>query len=103
MSSNDMVTILTVVLIALMFIVMVLIAIFVTMKVKEKKEKKDQEVIKYKDAKDTVVKSNSKQAKEYETKSIFDFMEFENVKDNMIVQKRWKKIFNGCRMSRCKL
>ena len=89
---NSMVSILYATLIMMIFIVMVLIVVFIYLKSKEKK--KDQEITTkniQEQGKNQQVKTTTKIAKEYETKSIFDFMEFEDVKDNMIVQKGGKR------------
>lgn len=89
---NSMISILYATLIMMIFIVMVLIVVFIYLKSKEKK--KDQEITTkniQEQEKNQQVKTSTKIAKEYETKSIFDFMEFEDVKDNMIVQKGGKR------------
>jgi len=85
---NNMVTILTMVLIGLIFLVMTLIGAFIIIKIKEK-QGNVEEKINIKSVTDDKNVNKTKIAKDYDTKSVFDFMEFENVKDNMIVQKRW--------------
>ena len=73
-------SILTLLAIALVVIVVVLIFVYLSISAKEKKltEQQKQEIDRY-----TV----SKIAKEYSIGSIFDFMEFDKIEDNMIVQK----------------
>ena len=75
--------ILSIVLIILIFAIIVLSLIYLSITLKQKNEK---------------TKTNNKEAsekaktyKEYSRESIFDFMEFEKIEDNMIVQKNDKK------------
>ena len=89
---NSINSMLYTVLIMMIFLVMVLIFVFIYIRSKEKK--KSQEVVlktNKEQEKTQAAKTSIKVAKEYETKSIFDFMEFEDVKDNMIVQKGGKR------------
>lgn len=89
---SSMVSILYAVLIVLIFLVVALIAVFIMLKAKEKNNNGEEEQNnKQKQEVTTTVKSTTKIAKEYETKSVFDFMEFEDVKDNMIVQNKGKR------------
>ena len=72
-------------------VLVILVIIFVILKLKERQEdnhKKDK-----KDKKDKVnSKTNNVEVKkEYNKQSIFDFMEFEKIEDNMIIQKSKKK------------
>jgi len=78
------------ILMILIFIVMVLIAVFIVVKLKEKKNNSEPTQSTNPET-SAPIKSTTKIAKEYETKSVFDFMEFENVKDNMIIQKNGKR------------
>ena len=82
-------SILYVILIILVFVVIALAIVFIMLKKKEKeasiKEEADIAELQVKEEKSTT--NTTKIAKEYEKKSIFDFMEFETVKDNMIVLK----------------
>ena len=77
MGINSILTLLAVVLV---LVIIVLIIVYLSMNAKEKKEneKKMQEIDRY-----TV----SKVAKEYSVGSIFDFMDFDKIEDNMIIQK----------------
>ena len=87
---DSMVSILYAVLAILIFLVIILAMAFIMIRAKEKK----QSNVKNSNTNNVPTKSASsttKVAKEYETKSVFDFMEFENVKDNMIVQKGGKR------------
>jgi len=83
-------SILYTVLILLIFVVMALVAVFFILKKKENSVK-EEKIIESTSPEGTLDKSKAKVAKEYEKKSIFDFMEFETVKDNMIVQKSGKR------------
>ena len=86
---DNMITLLTIVLIMLIFIVVILIAAFLIIKAKEKNKVKENDDNKI--DKTSNITTNNKTVKDYDAKSIFDFMEFENVKDNMIVQKNGKR------------
>jgi len=87
---SGLTSILYIVLMVLVFVVMVLIGVFVMLKMKE--NKKEDEFEKTQESKTkTSIESTTKIAKEYDKKSVFDFMEFEAVKDNMIVQKDGKR------------
>lgn len=90
---NSMVSMLYAVLIMLIFLVVILIAVFIIIKAKAKKKNENPKESNNNDTQgqQTTTTSKIKIAKEYETKSVFDFMEFENVKDNMIIQKGGKR------------
>lgn len=82
------------VLVILIFLVIALAAVFVMVRKKENAQERDETVdVETTNDSSQNVKgtSTTKIAKEYETKSIFDFMEFENIKDNMIIQKGGKR------------
>jgi len=89
--NSSMISMLYAALIFLIFLVVFLVAIFIMLKIKEKK--KNSEIEDNNKITDPIpaTKNTTKVAKEYETKSVFDFMEFDNVKDNMIVQMDGKK------------
>lgn len=65
------------------FVILLLILAFVVINMQLKKRKKDDEKI-GKDNEETAVKSKTKN---FTINSIFDFMEFDKIEDNMIVQK----------------
>lgn len=88
--NNNMISMLYIVLTFLIFLVIALVAVFIAIKLKEKKREQTEEV-KNEDKSVALNNNTIKIAKEYESKSIFDFMEFENVKDNMIIQKSGKR------------
>ena len=80
----------------LIFLVIILAVVFVVIRKNEKQ--KNERVINAEDeqtmtAQTTAVAktATTKLVKEYETKSIFDFMEFDSVRDNMIIQKGGKR------------
>ena len=88
--NNQTVNVLTYVLIFMVAILFILLAIFIILKAKEvsgnKKPKgqiKDREANKSKNNKETI-------EKEYNKQSIFSFMEFDKIEDNMIVKKEGK-------------
>lgn len=89
---NDLTSILYIVLAMMIVLVIALIIVFLMIKAKEKKNQ-NAPAEGNNSANNQIAKAptTTKIAKEYETKSVFDFMEFENVKDNMIVQKDGKR------------
>lgn len=89
---NDLTSILYIVLAMMIVLVIALIIIFFMIKAKEKKSQNTPTEGKNSaNNQATKASTSTKIAKEYETKSVFDFMEFENVKDNMIIQKDGKR------------
>lgn len=82
MSSSDQITqILIMVLGCMLFILMILAIAFIYFWVKSKKKEEDP----FKEEKG--ISDAKKITKEYTKQSIFKFMEFEDIKDNMIIQK----------------
>lgn len=69
-------------------VLVILVIIFVILKLKERQENNPK-----KDKKNKVTSktNNVEVKKEYNKQSIFDFMEFEKIEDNMIIQKSKKK------------
>lgn len=78
-------------------LLVVLAVVYLKMKLKEKEEGLEK-----KTNTQTAQKDESKM-KQYTVNSVFDFMEFEKIEDNMIVQKKRKKIYYGGRVPRNKL
>lgn len=85
MSNNQMIDILTIVLGIMISILVVLCIIFVILKFKSKKPK-DKKV-----QNKVVEKGQSTAPQSYSKQSIFKFMEFDGITDNMIVQKDGKR------------
>lgn len=84
---EQLTSILTMVLIVMLVLLIVLAAIYVFIKMKSKKAKQEENTIQNSKSNKTV--SDAKKiTKEYTKESIFKFMEFEKVEDNMIVQKK---------------
>lgn len=82
-------TILMIVAGIMVLLLVVLAIIYFKMKIeesglKEKREKKELAV-------DTTKKDTKTTTKQYSVKSVFDFMEFDKIEDNMIVQKNGKR------------
>ena len=85
MSNPDqLVSTLTILAIFLVIIIFVLIAVWILVVTKEKRKNKKTE-----DA-DVTEAENQKNKVTYNMNSIFDFMEFEKIEDNMIIQKNGK-------------
>lgn len=84
MSNSQIATLLMGVLGIMFFILIVLIGIYVIIRIKSKNKQKEDE-------NEENVSSKSKVEQMYNLKSIFNFMEFDKIEDNMIVQKKGKK------------
>lgn len=93
MSNNEISQILSIILGVMIFILMILVVIFIILKANEnKKEKKAENILSGKEDKDIKKKEEkNKIDKSYSKQSIMDFMEFEKVEDNMIVQKKGRR------------
>ena len=86
MNDNQVITLLTLTLISMIFILLTLIGIYIWIKMKTKK---DEQL-----SKGIITSGNKEQhevKKEYNKQSIFKFMEFDSIRDNMIVQKDGKR------------
>ena len=79
--------ILFILLIFFIFLLMVLIGILIVRKVKQKINTNQEDII----AKGKDSGKSGTALREYSVKSVFDFMEFDGIEDNMIVQKKGKK------------
>lgn len=79
---EKLIQVLTIIAIALVGIICVLILVYFLVKIKERKVKNDE------------IKEASEEeeirGKDYNIKSIFNFMDFERIEDNMIIQKKGK-------------
>lgn len=88
---NGLESILYTVIAILIFVVLALAVVYIMLIKKEKEGSKEQNEEMELTSQGTTTTTQTKIAKEYDKKSIFDFMEFDTVKDNMIVQKNGKK------------
>lgn len=81
---DELTNILMIVLIGLVFLVMVLSVVYLVIRMKNNKKTKENEEI----LSSTKTSSDAKKiAREYTKQSIYKFMEFDKIEDNMIVQK----------------
>ncbi len=94
-SNNQIASILIIVLGIMLFVLLSLICIFLYIRFKTNKTEKGKSEEK--------PSNKTKVQQLYSLQSIFNFMEFDKIEDNMIVQKKRKKICNGYQMSRYKL
>lgn len=85
MNNNQMINLLTILLGIMISILVILCIVFIVLKIKNDKPKKKQK--KEKDGKSTSKSGKSAVVQSYDKESIFKFMEFDEIKDNMIVQK----------------
>ena len=87
---NALSQILIMVLGILVFCLVILIAVLAILKIKDVKKRQEK-----KTNKNINIESNVEKAKnsklEYNKQSIFDFMEFDKIEDNMIIQKNGKR------------
>ena len=81
-NSDQLVSMLTIIAIILVAIIFVLIVVWIFIMAKEKKKEKTEEKTEEKEA--------TKNKVTYTINSIFDFMDFEKIEDNMIIQKKGK-------------
>lgn len=87
MTSSSLIVLLTAVSGILVFILLVLALVYWKMKNDEAKPaKEDSELTKTKNTSETTPKT-----KEYTICSVFDFMDFDKIEDNMIIQKKGKR------------
>lgn len=95
MSNNEISQILSIILGVMFFILMILITIFIVLKLNEnKKEKKADDILSGKEETDKKKKEKEelhKISQLYSKQSIMDFMEFEKIEDNMIIQKKGRR------------
>ena len=90
MNINSLTQILTILLVVMIFILMILSIIFLVLKSKENKKKNTKEISKEENKSKDKTKLKVGNI-EYNKQSIMDFMEFDKVEDNMIVQKDGKR------------
>ncbi len=86
----DLMQILIVALVILFFAIVALVFIYWTMSVKSKQANKSEEQGLKKDS-----KGNNENIKQYTKLSVFDFMEFDKIEDNMIVQNNGARYLMG--------
>lgn len=90
MNNNSITQMLTILLGVMIFILMILSVTFLVIKMKENKKETKKVDLKTENKKTNKVK-NKNVNMEYNKQSIIDFMEFDKVEDNMIVQKNGKR------------
>lgn len=83
-SAEQLTSILMIVLIFMIFILMILAVAFLVIRLKSKQKQEKEKIT---DTNKQVVSDAKKIAKEYTKESIFKFMDFDKIEDNMIVQK----------------
>lgn len=93
MSNNTVSDILIIILGVMIFILMILSIAFLILKIKEnKKEKKSSGRISSKPSKsEKTMQKSAATSTSYNKQSIMDFMEFEKIEDNMIIQKNGRR------------
>lgn len=86
MTDNQITQLLTYLLFLMIFILVVLVVVFIAVKMKDNQKKKDEKSNELSGDDDNPLTSNTA-TRGYNKQSIFKFMEFDKVEDNMIVQK----------------
>ena len=94
MSNDELSQILVAVLGIMIFIFFILVAIFIILKIREKQQnQRTKDILEESETKNK--KAEKKQARivdsSYTKQSIMDFMEFDKIEDNMIVQKKGRR------------
>lgn len=94
MSNDELSQILVAVLGIMIFIFFILVAIFIVLKIREKQQnQRTKDILEESETKNK--KAEKKQARivdsSYTKQSIMDFMEFDKIEDNMIVQKKGRR------------
>ncbi len=86
-NAEQLTKILTIILMVMILILMLLTFVYIMIKWKSKKKEKER-TITDENNKTNIPKSDAKKiAKEYTKESIFEFMDFDKIEDNMIIQK----------------
>ena len=91
MDDNMVTSILIIVLMIMFFILMVLSITFVILKLKQKMSQSNNDNINLNKPKPSNTKKKTAIDNSYSKQSIMDFMEFDDIQDNMIIQKSGKR------------
>lgn len=92
MEAQSLTQILTILLTISIIILFILVVVFITLTLKKKQEKNDRNESNVKQKIEEKVSSNVIQTKMYSTENVKKFMEFDEIKDNMIIQKEGKRL-----------
>ena len=84
MTNNEIASVLTIILGIMVTILLVLVFVYILIKLKSRKKYNAE-------ANESKVSNKTKVQQLYNVQSIFNFMEFDRIEDNMIVQKDGKK------------
>lgn len=80
--------ILSIALIVMIFLLFILFIVYIVLRLKKSGNRQNT---KQNNVKETTKKEATKSSSSYSKRSIFDFMEFEDIQDNMIIQKNGKR------------
>lgn len=93
MSSNQLTALLTILLAVSIFILIALVIVFVVLSLQKKnKEKETKQDISTNKSEAKKVNSNVIQTKSYTTQDVKSFLDFDEIKDNMIIQNKGKRL-----------
>lgn len=95
MSNDNLINLFSVLLIVMIAILAILCVIFIILKIKSKQKNENKDTSKLKNSK---VKNTTSNIQSYNKQSIFKFMDFDKIEDNMIIQKDGKRFLMviGC-------
>ncbi len=89
MENNAITSLLSILLVVMLIILGILVTVYIVLRSKAKKRERELEVA---DEKPTKMEEKTPEKESgYNKQSIFNFMEFEDIKDNMIVQKKGRR------------
>lgn len=91
-SSEQITNLLTILLAVSIVILFVLIIVFVVISLKKKMEEKEEKPKKVQTVKKEEKRRDAVQAKSYTTQDINNFLDFDEIKDNMIIQNKGKRM-----------
>lgn len=91
MENNTITSLLSILLVVMLIILGVLVVVYVILRNKAKKREKELEMADEQPTEVAETKTQEEKESGYSKQSIFNFMEFEDIKDNMIVQKKGRR------------
>ena len=91
MSSDQLTNILTIILFIMLGILGILVIVYIALRIKEKNRKNKKNINVQKDTSNKEADTTLKTSGEYTKKSIYSFMKFDAIQDNMIISNNGKK------------
>ena len=91
MSSDQLTNILTIILFIMLGILGILVIVYIALRIREKNRKNKQNINKQSNTNNLETETTLKTSVEHTKKSIYSFMKFDEIKDNMIISNNGKK------------